>query len=54
MYFNSSFLHKYTPWNAKDYYRIIDAIIYYIFFNLLSVNILTLCAYIVTHIKLAI
>ena len=54
MYFNSVFLYKYTPWNTKDYYKIFDAIIYYIFSNWLQINILTLCVYIVTYIKVTI
>ena len=54
MYFNSVFLHKYPPWNTKDYYKIFDAIIYYIFSNWLQINILTLCVYIVTYIKVTI
>ena len=54
MYFNSVFLYKYPPWNTKDYYKIFDAIIYYIFSNWLQINILTLCVYIVTYIKVTI
>ena len=47
-------MYKYSPWNTKDYYKIIDPKIYYIFSNWLQINILTICVYIVTHIKVTI
>lgn len=37
-YFNSFFLHKYTPWNTKDYYILLDPIKPYIF-QLVVINI---------------
>ena len=52
MYFNSFFLHKYTSWNTKDYYILLDTIKPYIFSNWLYVKKLTYNIVIITYIKL--
>nr|DAQ24345.1 MAG TPA: hypothetical protein [Caudoviricetes sp.] len=45
-------MHKYTSWNTKDYYILLDSIKTYIFSNWLYVKNLTYNIAIITYIKL--